>query len=134
MHTTGHTPRRLKKRPQFLRVAGKGRKVATPGMVVQILPDDTATETRVGFTVTKKVGNSVIRNRTRRRLREALRLVAREDGLPSGDFVLIGRDKTRERDFFLLKDDLRQALRKGLDVNFRESPRGPSGKGRYRAK
>ncbi|AQS90140.1 ribonuclease P protein component [Gluconobacter albidus] len=131
---TTHTPSRLKKRPQFLRVAGKGRKVATPGMVVQILPDDTATETRVGFTVTKKVGNSVIRNRTRRRLREALRLVAREDGLPSGDFVLIGRDKTRGREFSLLKDDLRQALRKGLDANFREKPSGNSSHSRNRAK
>lgn len=124
----------MKKRPQFLRVAGKGRKVATPGMVVQLLPGDGAAETRVGFTVTKKVGNSVIRNRTRRRLREALRLVAREDGLPSGDFVLIGRDRTRRRDFSLLKDDLRQALRKGLDVNFRENPGGQSGKSRSRAK
>ncbi|MBF0890083.1 ribonuclease P protein component [Gluconobacter sp. LMG 1744] len=131
---TTHTPSRLKKRPQFLRVAGKGRKVATPGMVVQILPDDTATETRVGFTVTKKVGNSVIRNRTRRRLREALRLVAREDGLPSGDFVLIGRDKTRGREFSLLKDDLRQALRKGLDVNFREKPSGNPNHARNRTK
>ncbi|KXV20791.1 ribonuclease P protein component [Gluconobacter japonicus] len=106
---------RLKKRPQFLRVAGKGRKVATPGMVLQILQDDTQPESRVGFTVTKKVGNSVIRNRTKRRLREALRLVAREDGLPTGDFVLIGRDGTRRRDFSLLKEDLRKALRKSAE-------------------
>ncbi|KXV27446.1 ribonuclease P protein component [Gluconobacter japonicus] len=106
---------RLKKRPQFLRVAGKGRKVATPGVVVQILQDDAQPESRVGFTVTKKVGNSVIRNRTKRRLREALRLVAREDGLPMGDFVLIGRDGTRRRDFSLLQEDLRKALRKGAE-------------------
>ncbi|GBR69799.1 hypothetical protein GKA01_02310 [Gluconobacter kanchanaburiensis NBRC 103587] len=97
-------------------------------MVVQLLLDD-ATETRVGFTVTKKVGNSVIRNRTRRRLREALRLVAREDGIPSGDFVLIGRDKTRGRDFSLLKNDLRHALRKGGDVSSGDNPRAePAGK------
>ncbi|WP_244974436.1 ribonuclease P protein component [Gluconobacter cerinus] len=110
-----HTAGRLKKRPQFLRVAGKGRKVATPGMVVQMLQDDSQPDSRVGFTVTKKVGNSVIRNRTKRRLREALRLVAREEGLPSGDFVLIGRDGTRRREFPLLQDDLRKALRKGLE-------------------
>ncbi|MBF0852892.1 ribonuclease P protein component [Gluconobacter wancherniae] len=110
-----YTPGRLKKRPQFLRVAGKGRKVATPGMVTQVLQEDGANEARVGFTVTKKVGNSVIRNRTRRRLREALRLVAREDGLPSGDFVLIGRDGTRKRKFPLLVEDLRKALRKGTE-------------------
>lgn len=69
-------------------------------------------QARVGFTVTKKVGNAVIRNRTRRRLREALRLVARDEGLPSGDFVLIGREGTRGRDFSALKNDLRQAISK----------------------
>ncbi|EHH69229.1 ribonuclease P protein component [Gluconobacter morbifer G707] len=84
-------------------------------MVVQLLPDDSSAEARVGFTVTKKVGNSVIRNRTRRRLREALRLVAKEEGLPTGDFVLIGRDKTRLRDFSELKEDLKRALRKCLE-------------------
>ena len=75
-----------------------------------MLQDDSQPDSRVGFTVTKKVGNSVIRNRTKRRLREALRLVAREDGLPLGDFVLIGRDGTRRREFPLLQDDLRLSL------------------------
>lgn len=91
-----------------------------PGMVVQILTQENARDARVGFTVTKKVGNSVVRNRTKRRLREALRLVAKEDGLPRGDFVLVGRSQTRSRAFPLLKDDLRSALRKGQAGPFRK--------------
>nr|WP_294914581.1 ribonuclease P protein component [uncultured Neokomagataea sp.] len=108
-------PGRLKKRSQFLHLSRRGRKAALPGMVVQGLLHEGAEaekQTRVGFTVTKKVGNAVIRNRTRRRLREALRLVARDEGLPSGDFVLIGREGTRGRDFSALKNDLRQAMTK----------------------
>ncbi|GBR50104.1 ribonuclease P protein component [Neokomagataea thailandica NBRC 106555] len=105
----------MKKRSQFLHLSRKGRKAALPGMVVQgITPKDAdgQAQSRVGFTVTKKVGNAVVRNRTRRRLREALRLVAKEEGLPCGDFVLIGREGTRKREFSALKSDLRQALNK----------------------
>ena len=70
---------------------------------------------RLGFTVTKKVGNAVVRNRTRRRLREAARLLLRDAPVTGADLVLVGRDKTRGRKFTLLIDDLRQALaRSGL--------------------
>ena len=106
-------PDRLKKRPQFLRVAGRGRKVAMPGVVLQVLAHEDEAPPRAGFTVTKKVGNSVIRNRTRRLLREALRAVVRDDALAPVDIVLIGRDATRARGFGVLVEDLRRALRKG---------------------
>jgi ribonuclease P protein component len=114
------TPPRLKRRAEFLRVAGKGRKTAMPGLVLQVLqrPDDAPA--RLGFTVTKKVGNAVVRNRTRRRLREAARLLLRdlqtaETPVTGADLVLVGRDKTRERPFELLIGDLREALaRSGL--------------------
>lgn len=104
---------RLKKRSQFLHLSRKGLKAALPGVVVQGLPADVSqshTSTRLGFTVTKKVGNAVVRNRTRRRLREAIRLVDQENPLPAGDFVLIGREATRHRAFKALKDDVRAAL------------------------
>ena len=104
-------PDRLKKRSQFLRVARKGHKVVSPGLIGQVLPGQGDMTVRAGFTVTKKVGNSVIRNRTRRRLREALRLVVKEEGYPSsGDIVLIGRAATRMRPFPLLKHDVRRVL------------------------
>ena len=89
--------------------------MATPGLVLQVLARPDTEPARLGFTVTKKVGNAVVRNRTRRRLREAARLLLRETPVSGADLVLICRDKTRSRKFTLLIEDLRQALaRAGL--------------------
>ncbi|MBB3986385.1 ribonuclease P protein component [Sagittula marina] len=66
---------------------------------------------RIGFTCSKKVGNAVARNRAKRRLREIARLVLADIGLPDHDYVLIGRaEKTAQRDFVLLQEDLRRAI------------------------
>jgi len=112
---------RLQRRAEFLRVAGRGRKLATPGLVLQVLRRDDAEPARLGFTVTKKVGNAVVRNRTRRRLKEAARLVLTEQPVRGADLVLIGRDRTRARPFAALQDDLRQALiRAGVATTPRE--------------
>jgi len=80
--------------------------------VLQALPRPEGGEARIGFTVTKKVGNAVVRNRTRRRLKEAARLLMRERQVGSVDIVVIGRDSTRKRDFGLLMDDMSRALDK----------------------
>jgi len=106
------SPQRLKRRRDFLRVAGKGRKAPVHGLVLQALARDDAGPARIGFTVTKKVGNAVIRNRTKRRLREAARLLLATAPVRGVDLVLIGRDTTRSRPFVLLIDDLRRALAK----------------------
>ncbi len=103
-------PKRLTRRAQFLLVAGKGRKAPAPGLVLQALRREDAEPARIGFTVTKKVGNAVVRNRTRRRLREAARAVLAETDINGVDLVLIGRDATAGRPFTALKDDLRRAL------------------------
>jgi ribonuclease P protein component len=106
---------RLKRRAEFLRVSGRGRKLPAPGVVLQVLPRDDTGPARVGFTVTKKVGNAVIRNRTRRRLKEAARLVLAEHPVRGVDLVLVGREATRARPFAALQDDLRRTLaRAGL--------------------
>jgi ribonuclease P protein component len=103
-------PERLKRRAEFLRVAASGRRAAEPGLVVQARARGDDGPARLGFTVTKKVGNAVVRNRTRRRLKEAARLMLR-DAAPRGvDLVLIGRDATRSRAFAALTEDLRRAL------------------------
>ena len=67
---------------------------------------------RVGFTVTKKIGNSVVRNRCKRRLRALAREVIAATGRPGADHVLIGRDETPTRDFAVMKADLEAALAK----------------------
>ncbi len=105
-------PGRLTRRAEFLRAAAKGRKAALPGVVLQALPRDDQAPARLGFTVTRKIGNAVIRNRTRRRLKEAARLVLAEQPVAGVDLVLIGRAATRGRDFEALQDDLRRALAK----------------------
>jgi ribonuclease P protein component len=105
-------PERLKLRAEFLRVASRGRKAPVHGLVLQALARDDAGPARIGFTVTKRVGNAVIRNRTKRRLREAARLLFRTAPVRGVDLVLIGRDTTRARPFATLIDDLRRALAK----------------------
>jgi ribonuclease P protein component len=103
-------PQRLKLRSEFLRTASKGRKAAVHGVVLQALARPDGGPVRLGFTVTKKVGNAVVRNRTRRRLKEAARLLLRERPVSEMDVVLIGRDTTRGRPFKDLIDDIRRAL------------------------
>jgi ribonuclease P protein component len=105
-------PIRLKRRAEFLRVASRGRKAAVHGLVLQALARADGGPARIGFTVTKKVGNAVIRNRTRRRLKEAARLLLRDRPVASVDLVVIGRDSTRARPFPELMDDLQRALAK----------------------
>lgn len=100
---------RLLARAEFLRAASAGKKAAQPGLVLQALaaPDRPM---RVGFTVTKKVGNAVVRNRARRRLRAAADAVLRETPAAGWDLVLIGRAGTLDRPFPLLCADLEAAL------------------------
>jgi ribonuclease P protein component len=100
---------RLKRRPEFLRAAQKGRRAARPGLVLQAVPNGGAA-LRVGFTATKKLGNAVVRNRAKRRLREAARLTLPALGAAGHDLVLIGREGTLTRDFEKLCADLRGAL------------------------
>ncbi|MFW5679981.1 MAG: ribonuclease P protein component [Pseudomonadota bacterium] len=101
--------RRLVKRAQFLNAA-KGRKVVKPGFVLQLAEIDTSDEVGVGFTASKRVGNAVERNRARRRLREAARLVLPDHGLPGHDHVLVARRATLAYPFAALTADLTEAL------------------------
>ena len=85
-----------------------------PGFVLQAapVPSDPPPVVRVGFTVSKKVGNAVVRNRVRRRLREVARQVIPAQARPDLDYVLVGRQAAVERDFGLLRQELVEALRR----------------------
>ena len=84
-----------------------------PGFVLLVRPrDDTDPAMRVGFTVTKKIGNAVVRNRMKRRFRALARDILPESGIPGADHVLIGRAGGIERDFGQLADELKRALAK----------------------
>ena len=65
---------------------------------------------RVGFTVTKKIGGAVVRNRMKRRFRALAREIMPAKGIPGADHVMIGRAKGIERDFELLRSELSGAL------------------------
>ena len=65
---------------------------------------------RVGFTATRKIGGAVVRNRAKRRLREAARRLLPEHARPGFDYVLIARGGTAERPWARLLDDVKSAL------------------------
>ena len=82
-----------------------------PGFVLLVRErrDDDAT-VRVGFTVTRKIGNAVVRNRMKRRFRALVRETFPGHAIPGADHVLIGRSSGIERDYATLTAELKRAL------------------------
>jgi ribonuclease P protein component len=104
------TLERLKTRPEFL-AAAKGLSAPSGAVVVQALDrSDGRSLVRVGFTATRKVGGAVVRNRAKRRLREAARALLPELGRPGFDYVFIARSGTATRRWARLLDDVKSAL------------------------
>jgi ribonuclease P protein component len=104
----GETITVLRKRAEFL-AANKGLRNARPGFVLLTRGNENLGK-RFGVTVTKKIGNAVVRNRMKRRFRELLRAALPGEGLPDTDHVLIGREGGIERDFARMREELSAAL------------------------
>jgi len=102
----------IRKRSDFL-AANRGTRIPTPGFVLLVRKRGDGDEVlRVGFTVTKKIGNAVVRNRMKRRFRELARELLPAGGLAGADHIMIGRAGGVERNFGLLRQDLAKALDK----------------------
>lgn len=115
----------LKRRSEFLRIRG-GRRWSSPAFVIEMkareagkdaesaAASDTgagsAAPARFGFTATKKLGNAVVRNRIRRRLKEAVRIVAPGRAKDGCDYVVIARDAAASQPFADMERDLIAAL------------------------
>jgi ribonuclease P protein component len=100
---------RLRQRADFIATAS-GAKAHATGFVLQSRERRDQAPPRVGYTVSKKVGNAVERNRVRRRLREIVRLSGAE-GMQSGrDYVVVGRRAALDLTFCRLIDDMSSAL------------------------
>lgn len=115
----------LKKRSEFLHVRG-GKYKAKRGLVIQMRApkDDNSSQVRAGFTATKKIGNAVIRNRAKRRLREIARALLPTLGQNGMDYVFIARDSTVSRPYEALLDDGRKALLSLRDEPLRKTSNG----------
>jgi ribonuclease P protein component len=109
----------LKRRADFLASANSGIRFVKPSIVVQARrrpPEETPEAIRVGFTATKKLGNAVVRNRVKRRLRAAAASTLPELGLPGCDYVFIGREASFKGTFDNLIRDMKHALKRLSEI------------------
>jgi len=107
-----HAPARLKKRAEFVNAA-KGQRFHARSFTLQAVrragqADEAAA--RFGFTVTKRIGGAVLRNRVRRRLKEALRLLEHLSARGGHDYVLVAREAARTQAFPTLQEELTRAI------------------------
>ena len=102
----------IKIRPDFLRIRG-GQKWSGTGFLIETKTSPTSGgPPRFGFTVTKKLGNAVVRNRIRRRLKEAAKLAADGHAKPGYDYVVVARKAAFDMPFEQMTADMEAALKR----------------------
>ncbi len=107
----------LRKRREFVRLNKQAIRDFQRGFILQVLPNQaTEDSVRIGFTATKRIGNAVVRNRVKRRMRALWRDILRDEKIPlSGyDFVLIAKAETATLPYQNLLESLHQSLRRGI--------------------
>lgn len=108
--TGGTSPTKLRKRAEFLAVR-RGEKRRGRLFLLEVLDRGDGGNPRFGLTVTKKSGNAVVRNRIRRRLKEAVRIHAAGDMVPGNDYVIVGRPEILTAPFGTLTSELSRRIR-----------------------
>lgn len=101
----------FKASPDFQRLSRDGRRWSASAFILQYLPKDPETPAQFGFTASRKVGNAVVRNRAKRRLRELVRLQLKEGALMGFDLVLIARTAAATQDFSTMQADFKRGLK-----------------------
>jgi len=102
----------IQKRADFLR-ANRGKRYVTPGFILLTHHrQDDNDKARLGITVTKKIGNAVIRNRMKRRFRALAAKAFEGHAIAGVDHIMIGRADGKERDFAEMLSDLERGLKK----------------------
>ncbi|WP_059172211.1 ribonuclease P protein component [Bacillus sp. FJAT-27445] len=110
---------RIKKNKEFQEAFKKGRSTANRQFIVYILKKEEQPSFRIGLSVSKKVGNAVVRNRIKRYIRQSI--FEMKDGLAEGiDYVIIARKPASEMEFLEVKKSLAHVLKlaKVLKRNF----------------
>jgi ribonuclease P protein component len=102
----------LRKRAEFLAVAASGKKWVAPGFILQIGPQHSPTDSvHYGLTASRKVGNAVVRNRARRRMR-ALAAELLPHASLEHDYVLIARPTTATHSFAAMREDIVKGMKR----------------------
>ncbi|NMG37635.1 ribonuclease P protein component [Chelativorans sp. ZYF759] len=101
---------RLTRRAEFL-AARNGEKRRGKLFLLEVRDRKDGGPPRLGITVTRKVGNAVVRNRIRRRIREAVRQYAGNDMAAGNDYVVVGRNEVLDAPFETLKRELSRRIR-----------------------
>ena len=107
---------RVKKEAEFQRVFHEGRSTANRQFVIYVLDKEGQSHFRVGLSVGKKIGNAVIRNRVKRKIRHSL-LEVKEELDPTKDFLVIARKPVADMEMPELKKSLIHALKKANMLN-----------------
>lgn len=101
----------FKASPDFQRLSRDGKRWSCAAFILQYLPKDPEAAAQFGFTASRKVGNAVVRNRAKRRLREMIRLQLKEGVLNGFDLVLIAKTAAATYDFSMMQIDFKKGLK-----------------------